>query len=643
MSEPTRRENIQAGMQRLEALSDKFDDELVEAAGDSAEADRLREQPWLIAGVSDGMGMHTTVAAIDAGLIEHAVGVYFEPPALLEYDEGEPVSPVHYARYQNALALEEFADRREVDLEVLSSDILLAPQRGLKGDVKGDIPEFPDDVKEAMERAREKSPNEDAIFIDSVAFGKWICPREGEEPVQVPSVDNDGRVVTMETKSYHERGYQETLDTMGRNHGRLLDRMKEFGWFGPDALTAFFTWAGGSQNVEVLEGIYGRGSLGDAKMIAERDVVEFRLEHGLEHGEHAIVRLPAFLSSALMAIPGGGLFGLVSRQYLQERGVYRDMPELAARMLRRLTGTEWVRTNPIAQIELDSNEVMHMSEISDRVEKVHEEIEAYRQQQTEDDRRDPIPAEDSEDLLEGYVPWNYRQLLSRFRPDEDQEGREFHVDQSAPMLEENFVAPVAESLTAALAAAEPDIAEAASQVRPRWIRDEFEWVADDVDPAIDALPAQMHGMVAAELADNSETLELRRAVYGHDGRQLGEGTTTIGFDGTVEFEKVDWLGEPAGAKLEIDGDAARSFLTGRPAGRSELFEAAALAGFAEASLLGSGRTDRVASELSWQMPLDLRPGNGTKLVTYARRDDETLSGRVVDGRGDSRLALSYRE
>lgn len=643
MSEPTRRENVQAGMQRLEALSDKFDDDLIEAAGESAESDRVREQPWLIAGVSDGMGMHTTVAAIDAGLIERGVGVYFEPPALLEYDEGEPVSPVHYARYQNALALEEFADRRGVDFEVLSSDILLAPQRGLKGDIKGDRPEFPEDVEAAVERAREKAPNEDVVFIDSVAFGKWICPREGEEPVEVPSVDNDGRVVTMETKSYHERGYQETLDTMGRNHGRLLDHMKEFGWFGPDALSAFFTWAGGSQNVEVLEGIYGRGSLGDAKIIAERDVVEFRLEHGLDHGEHAIVRLPAFLSSALMAIPGGGLFGLVSRQYLQERGVYRDMPELAARMLRRLTGTEWVRNNPIAQIELDSNEVMHMSEISDRVEEVHDEIEAYREQQTDEERRDPIPLEDSEQLLEGYVPWNYRQLLSRFRPNEDQEGREFHVDQSAPMFEEHLVAPVAESLTAALAAAEPDIAEAASQVRPRWIQDDFEWVADDVDPAIDALPEQMHGMVVAELADDAETLELRRAVYAHGGRQIGEGKTTIGFDGTVEFEKLDWLGEPAGAKFEIEGNAARSLLTGRPAGRSELFEAAALAGFAEASLLGSGRTDRVASELSWQMPLDRRPGNGTKLVTYARRDDETLFGRVVDGRGESKLALSYSE
>ncbi len=643
MSEPTREENVAAGMQRLEALSEKLEAGLVEAAAESANADRVRRQPWLIAGVSDGMGMHVTVAAIEAGLIERGVGVYFEPPALLELEEdGSPVSPVHYARYQNALALEDVADERGVDFTVLSSDIILAPQRGLKGDVKGEMPEFPEDVREAFERAREGSPNDDAVFIDSVAFGKWICPREGNEAVEVPSVDNDGRVVTMKTKQYHVRGYQETLDTMGRNHGRLLDRMREFGWFGSDALSAFFTWAGGSQNVEVLEGIYGRGSLGDAKIIAERDVVEFRLEHGLEHGEHAIVRLPAFLSAALMAIPGGGLFGLVSRRYLQERGVYRDMPELAARMLRRLTGTEWVRKNPIAQIELDSNEAMHLSEIAERVEQVHERIAAYRGEQTDEERREPIPIDDSAELLEGYVPWNYRNVLGRFRPGEKDRGREFHVEMRESHFEEHLVAPISEGCTAALAAARADLEQAAPTGSPRWVRDEFAWAASEGEAAIDRQPAHLHGIVRVETSDDAQTVEVHRTVYGDDGRRLGEGTTTIGFSGGVDIEPVDWLGEPAGARLEIEGDAARTFLAGRPAGEGAVFEAVAMAGFAEAALLGSGRTERVASRLRWELPLADRPGDGDELVTYARRDDETLHARVVDRQGDAKLLLAYR-
>ena len=250
MSSPSRQENVAAGMERLDAIVDSFDASLLDAVDEAAFAERGEEQPWLIAGVSDGMGLHVTLAALEAGLIEQGVGVYFEPDALLKLeDDGEPVSPVHWARYQNALALEEFARQRGADVTVLQSDMLLAPRRGLKGDVKGDIPDFPSDVREAVEEARAKAPLDDVVFIDSVAFGKWICPREGNEPVEVPSVDFEGRVISTRTKKYHPRGYNETIDTMGRNHRRLLEKCRELGWLGEEALTAFFTWVGGAQNV----------------------------------------------------------------------------------------------------------------------------------------------------------------------------------------------------------------------------------------------------------------------------------------------------------------------------------------------------------------------------------------------------------
>lgn len=410
-------QNIAAGMARLEALSASFERATVDQIAAMPHSSRVADQPWLLAGVSDGMGLHTTLAAIDAGVLKYGVGIYYEPEALLKLDDdGQPVSAVHFARYQNALALEKYARDRGVEFEVLFADIMMAPRRGLKGDIKEEAGEFPAEVKEAFERARAKAPRNDAIFVDSVAFGKWICPRDGHDPVAAPSVDFDGQIVATRTKSFHARGYQETLDTMGRNHAKLLDAMVEFGWLGPAALTAFFTWAGGSQNVDALEGVYGRGALGDAKIIAERDVVAFRLNHGLSHGAHAIVRLPAFLSAALMAIPGAGLFGLISRKVLSEHGVYWDMPELSAVMLQKLFGPSWVRENPISQIELDTAEILHMDEISEAVSQAHQRIADYRATQPEDARKQPIGVQKSLEILEGLVPANYPDILERFRP-----------------------------------------------------------------------------------------------------------------------------------------------------------------------------------------------------------------------------------
>src|SRR5699024_5865144 len=119
----------------------------------------------------------------------------------------------------------------------------------LKGDIKETAPDFPAEVARAFERVQGKAPKKDAVFIDSVAFGKWICPRQGHDPIEAPSVDFEGRIISTRTKGFHPRGYQETLDTMGRNHAQLIASMVDFGWLGTGALSAFFTWAGGSQNV----------------------------------------------------------------------------------------------------------------------------------------------------------------------------------------------------------------------------------------------------------------------------------------------------------------------------------------------------------------------------------------------------------
>ena len=642
MTEPTREENIAAGMERIEELVGQFDEDLLDGASDSEFADRARKQPWLIAGVSDGMGLRVTLAAIEAGLVERGVGVYFEPPALMELDsEGKPLSPVHWARYQNALALEEYAAEKGVDFEVLQSDMILAPQRGLKGDVKGEPPDFPEDVRESFNRMRDEAPVSDAVFIDSVAFGKWICPREGNDAVEVPSVDFEGQIVSTKTKKYHVRGYEETLDTMGRNHGRLLEKMREFGWLGDQALTAFFTWAGGSQNVEVLEGIYGRGSLGDAKIIAEKDVVEFRLEHGRDLGDHAIVRLPAFLSAALMAIPGGGLFGLVSRKTLQDKGVYRDMPELAIRMLRRLFDTEWVRNNPIAQLELDSNEVLHLPEISSKVEEAHREIEAYREKQAEDKRTKPIPPEKSAELLEGFVPWNYRQILGRFRPEDEGAGEsDFEMDRVDGPFRESFHAPVADGFAAALAEMREMLDASSAEGEATWIRDRFEAVDSDGEGARIDESSTIRGFVRLE-GVGSERVTFSRTLYGDDGRRIGEGETIIGFDSRPSDDDDEWLGEPAGSRFDIDESASDAFLDADSVDFDAFSDALALSGFAESSLLASGRVG-APSLVEWECRFDDLKGDSSKVLTYARRDGDAVRASVV-GDDEPVFTLVYRD
>ena len=633
--------DIEAGRARLDDIASSFDEDWLQGIREAEHADRVREQPWLIAGVSDGMGLHVTLAAIEAGLLKQGVGAYYEPPMLLEREDGEPVSPVHWARYQNALALEAYADDRGVDLTVLSADMILTPRRGLKGDPKGDPSPVPESVCEAFEAARESAERPDAVFIDSVAFGKWICPREGEDPVEVPNVDFQGRIVHAETKQYHPRGYQETLDTMGRNHGQLLERFREFGWFGPDTITTFFTWAGGSQHIEVLEGIYGRGSLGDAKIIAERDVAEFRMEHGTELGAHGIVRFPAFLSAALMAIPGGGLFGLVSRRLLEARDVHRDIPELASRMLERLFGREWVQENPIAQIELDSAESLYMPEIAERVEEAHENIAAYRESQDSDERREPIPLEESRRLLRGLVPPHYPSILSRFRPSED----ESEADTPSSTLEFDVTSS---SLPPRVHTLAESLESLRTLVRQQEIAGEPVVVEDEVIFRASQRRADspFRGTIEVEtrerLADRTR-LVCRREIRDVSSDRVATGYTTLLYGQRDDEDGTPPLGTPIGYRREVDTSFLEEF-----AGITETADvftySVALAGFAEAALRDAGLLGRVGERDrdEWSFRLYGAPSEDDHVLTYVSPEDE-LQASVVDGEGETLLVLRASE
>lgn len=375
------------------------------------ELDQLRQlarersrQPWFIAGVSDGMGLATSAALMASGMMRHGVGVFYEPPALLKVG-----SPVHLARLANVEGLRVFAKQRGVQLSIHYTDMVLSRWGHSQGDR-----EFPSNILESIEGASRASESPDLNFINSIAFARWISPAPGVPRLtQVPSVNIEGRVTLMDMKPYQEKPYQGTLDSMGRNHGALLSGLQNF--FGPESQSYFFTWAGGSQNIRGLKGIYGRGALGEAKVIGEAAALRFHLqsqEQDFARGVHKVVRYPDFISFALFGIPGGGAFGLMARDILERRGFYQSVPQLAPRTFIEALTVNHLR-NPLSQIEFDHAETTFMPGIVARMEEFNRRVEEYVGTHPEWNFRKPLDLETSARLLQGLVDPNYLEQLPK--------------------------------------------------------------------------------------------------------------------------------------------------------------------------------------------------------------------------------------
>ncbi|MCC6273348.1 MAG: hypothetical protein IT572_07760 [Deltaproteobacteria bacterium] len=352
--------------------------------------------PWFIAGVSDGMGLHSAVALMEAG-VRHLVGGFYEPEALIRME-----SPVHLGRLANVEGLRLFARERGVDFQVFYQDLVL-PQHG-----KETRP-FPAELREAIQEAQRRAGMNELNFVNSIAFARWISPSPGVEQRQgIPSLDLEGRVVLMNMRPYQAKGYEGTLDSMGRNHGALLTALGEH--FGPASTSFFFTWAGGSQNRRILHGVYGGGALGHAKEIGEVAALRHHLQSqdaGFARGYHKIVRFPDFPSFALFGIPGGGAFGMVARHVLEGHGCYADMGELAPRAYIEAFGGEHNLRNPAAQIELDVPESYHLPEIRRNLQTFYDRVAEYRRQHPEWDGSQPLDLETSRELLRGLVGEDY--------------------------------------------------------------------------------------------------------------------------------------------------------------------------------------------------------------------------------------------
>jgi len=200
---------------------------------------------------------------------------------------------------------------------------------------------------------------------------------------------------------------------MGRNHGVLLNGLSTY--FGPKSTSYFFTWAGGSQNWEILHGIYGGGALGRAKEIGETDAARFHLrslDEDFARGSHRIVRYPDFLSFALFGIPGGGAFGLIAQHVLAKHGFYRGISELAPRtFIKSFDGTHNHR-NPVAQIEFDQPESTFMEEIRANLNEFYRRVADYRAQHPEWAGK-ALPLEVSRELLRGLVNDDYVSLIPK--------------------------------------------------------------------------------------------------------------------------------------------------------------------------------------------------------------------------------------
>ncbi|MCC7344686.1 MAG: hypothetical protein IT573_07080 [Deltaproteobacteria bacterium] len=352
--------------------------------------------PWFIAGVSDGMGLHSAVALMEAG-VRHMVGGFYEPEALIRME-----SPIHLGRLANVEGLRLLARERGVDFQAFYQDLVL-PQHG-----KETRP-FPAELRAAIQEAQRRAGMNELNFVNSIAFARWISPSPGVEQRQgIPSLDLEGRVVLMNMRPYQAKGYEGTLDSMGRNHGALLEALGEH--FGPESTSFFFTWAGGSQNRRILHGVYGGGALGHAKEIGETAALRHHLQSqdaGFARGYHKIVRFPDFPSFALFGIPGGGAFGMIARHVLEGRGCYADMGELAPRAYIEAFGGEHNLRNPAAQIELDVPESYHLPEIRRNLQTFYDRVAEYRLKHPEWDGSQPLDLETSRELLRGLVGEDY--------------------------------------------------------------------------------------------------------------------------------------------------------------------------------------------------------------------------------------------
>ncbi|MDX1386263.1 MAG: hypothetical protein R3257_01645, partial [bacterium] len=435
-----------AGVERIDRIRSQFEKADIDALKEVM-APRA-EQPIFIAGISDGMGLQLATALLEAGH-RNLVGVFYEPEAILlksvmspykkalkaelrrrgregiqeERTDGdllkleksildrvvaESDNPAGLkailARLENVEGLKHLATQRDAHFEASFQNFILARSGHRDGHLS-----MPENVHETILRAQARNPwAPDLIAVNSIAFGGSRPAPGRPQKTGVPSVDPfTGQVIFMDMAPYHPKSFGETMDAMGTNHRVMLEKLHDF--FGPQSLSLFFSWPGGSQYAKGMADIYNGGALGLAKVRGEAAAMTMEIEsqnYGYHLGHHKVVSLPSFKSLALSKIPGGYVMGMIAEDVLTEKGVYLDMHQLGPRIFTNALGGETVLENPAAHVDFGYAERTFFPEINRRMEqfqrRVAAEIPKYREAHPEWDGKS-LDLETSIRLLRGIV------------------------------------------------------------------------------------------------------------------------------------------------------------------------------------------------------------------------------------------------
>jgi hypothetical protein len=332
-------------------------------------------------GVSSGNGLHSAIQEIAFAKLRRGIGVFFEPLMLVGTNK-----PVQISALENVEGLRVLAAEHGVDYPLLYTDAVL-PQ----GDrtVRKLSPKY----HAELQRQRADAQIPDIKITNSVAFSLHIGPLPGViASPYVPSLNfmKEGLLEMVRLKEPNdEKGRVGTLIPMGENIGAIWQEHQPY--YGPRSLSLMATWAGGSQNIEVLPGIYGGGYLGKGKQIGELATLEAHLASkakGYAQGHFKVVRLPAFNSRALWMIPGGPFMGLISKRVLDgastpEKPLYKDLTDLVPEVFYKINSGVHQREHPLAQIEVDAAENVYMPEIKQGLDSIYQrvadELPGYRE------------------------------------------------------------------------------------------------------------------------------------------------------------------------------------------------------------------------------------------------------------------------
>ncbi len=410
----------QRGLERINEMAAQFDPADIEALRRDALTSGMSNRPFHVIGAGE-LGLTSMLAMIEARAFSRGLAIFHEPPSFVDNSSPKRASQFYFtvARIENALALTLYAAQRGIEVAVNDIDVLIAD--GPKS--RRPLP------KPLVEAAQWAGPN--PLVLNTVAFARHMGPAspDVEVPPSVLSINMEGGLSRMNIPPFNIKQGEATLASMGYNDEALRMGYKEAGLLGSqkpedvDASWVFPTWPGGSRHalIDFTPGVYNRGRLGQAKMIAENAAIRWNMDPALatQHGMVVILDLPAFLSGALGAIPGGFRMYFLSRQVLEEKGMFLPMSKLAPQSLSLILDRGFVRQNPLAFVQTDMYERANAGLIMERLGEFERRVAAYRE--SHPDAPETLSPEAAHEILmhpTPLVPGNYRDVLGVMRAPE---------------------------------------------------------------------------------------------------------------------------------------------------------------------------------------------------------------------------------